>query len=238
MTDDRPRAEKNRADTDRRIRTVARTLLVEQGAQGLTLRAIARQIGITAPALYRYYASLSDLVQHVCGDICADLADDLGTVLAHLRADDTASRVFAVCRGFRTWAIAHPREFGLVFATPATPGAVDGNGNDPFGQIFLTFTGRILAGAPGQERSDPDVPARLRADIERFRATLVDALREGDQPEPAVGLGTAYTVLRFWVRLYGQVALEVFDRFPFPVSDATPLFESMLAEQAAEVGLG
>jgi AcrR family transcriptional regulator len=230
MTGDR-----SRADTDRRIRTVARTLLVEQGAQGLTLRAIARQIGITAPALYRYYASLSDLIQHVCGDICADLADDLGTVLANLPTDDTASRVFAVCRGFRTWAIAHPREFGLVFATPAAPGAADAN--DPFGQIFLTFTGRILAGAPGQERSDPDAPERLRADIALFRDTLVDALRDADQPEPEIGLGTAYTVLRFWVRLYGQVALEVFDRFPFPVTDATPLFESMLAEQAAEVGL-
>lgn len=230
MTGDR-----NRADTDQRIRTVARTLLVEQGVQGLTLRAIARQIGITAPALYRYYASLSDLVQHVCGDICADLADDLGTVLAHLPTDDTASRVFAVCRGFRTWAIAHPREFGLVFATPAAPGA--GDANDPFGQIFLTFTGRILAGAPGQERSDPDVPDRLRTDIAQFRDTLVDALRGADQPEPEIGLGTAYTVLRFWVRLYGQVALEVFDRFPFPVTDATPLFETMLAEQAAEVGL-
>ncbi|HEY1570669.1 MAG TPA: TetR/AcrR family transcriptional regulator, partial [Pseudonocardiaceae bacterium] len=222
MTGDR-----SRADTDRRIRTVARTLLVEQGAQGLTLRAIARQIGITAPALYRYYASLSDLIQHVCGDICADLADDLGTVLANLPTDDTASRVFAVCRGFRTWAIAHPREFGLVFATPAAPGAADAN--DPFGQIFLTFTGRILAGAPGQERSDPDAPERLRADIALFRDTLVDALRDADQPEPEIGLGTAYTVLRFWVRLYGQVALEVFDRFPFPVTDATPLFESMLA---------
>jgi AcrR family transcriptional regulator len=231
-------ADRTRADTDQRIRTVARTLLVEQGAQGLTLRAIARQIGITAPALYRYYASLSDLIQHVCGDICADLADDLGTVLAHLPTGDTASRVFAVCRGFRTWAIAHPREFGLVFATAAAPGGADAaDANDPFGQIFLTFTGRILAGAPGQERSDPDVPEPLLADIALFRDTLVDALRDADRPAPEIGLGTAYTVLRFWVRLYGQVALEVFDRFPFPVTDATPLFESMLAEQAAEVGL-
>ncbi|HEX3651071.1 MAG TPA: TetR/AcrR family transcriptional regulator [Pseudonocardiaceae bacterium] len=234
MTEERARADRGRAETDRRIRTVARTLLVEHGAQGVTLRAIARQIGITAPALYRYYASLSDLIQHVVGDICADLADDMGSVLADLPGDDTAARVFAVCRGFRTWAIAHPREFSLVFATPADPRI--SSSNDPFGRIFLTFTGRILASSAGQEPPDPDVPERLRADIERFHDTLVDALR-GDQPEPVIGLGTAYTVLRFWVRLYGQVALEVFGRFPFPVTDAAPLFESMLAELAAEVGL-
>jgi AcrR family transcriptional regulator len=224
-----------RTDTDRRIRTVARTLLVDHGAQGLTLRAIARRIGITAPALYRYYASLSDLIQHVCADICADLAQDLGSRLARLPDEDTAGRVFAVCRGFRAWAIAHPREFGLVFATPADPAA--STGKDPFGQIFLTFTGRILAGSPQRDRPDPVVPEPLRADIDLFLATLTDALRGTDQPEPAIGPGTAYTVLRFWVRLYGQVALEVFDRFPFPVTDATPLFESMLAELAAEVGL-
>lgn len=225
---------KDRAETDRRIRTVARTLLIEHGAQGVTLRAIARRIGITAPALYRYYASLSDLIQHVVGDICADLADDLGTELATGSADDTASRVFAVCRAFRGWAIAHPREFALVFATPADPRA--NSGNDPFGRIFVTFTGRILASSPQPEPPEEDVPERLRADIALFRDTLVAGLR-GDQPDPSIGLGTAYTVLRFWVRLYGQVALEVFDRFPFPVADATPLFESMLAELAAEVGL-
>ncbi|HKO00038.1 MAG TPA: TetR/AcrR family transcriptional regulator [Pseudonocardiaceae bacterium] len=226
--------DRNRAETDRRIRTVARTLLVEHGAQGVTLRAIARRIGITAPALYRYYASLSDLIQHVVGDVCADLADDLGGVLAEVPADDTAARVFAVCRGFRTWAIAHPREFALVFATPADPGA--SSGNDPFGRIFVTFTGGILASSPRPEPPEDDVPERLRADIALFRDTLVAGLG-GDRPEPGIGLGTAYTVLRFWVRLYGQVALEVFDRFPFPVTDATPLFESMLAELAAEVGL-
>lgn len=236
MTDDRHRTDRNRAETDRRIRTVARTLLVEHGAQGLTLRAVARRIGITAPAVYRYYTSLSDLVQHVCADICADLADELGSGLAEVPADDTAGRVFAVCRGFRTWAIEHPREFSLVFATPADP--VGNGGTDPFGQIFLTFTGRILAGTPAQRRPDPDVPDRLRADIAVFRDTLVDALRGTDQADPSIGLGTAYTVLRFWVRLYGQVALEVFGRYPFPVTDTTPLFESMLAELAAEVGLG
>ncbi|MFC7618402.1 TetR-like C-terminal domain-containing protein [Actinokineospora soli] len=56
-------------------------------------------------------------------------------------------------------------------------------------------------------------------------------------PEERLSVGTAYVMLQFWVRLYGQVALEVFGQFPFPVSDAEPLFESMLTDLLREVGL-
>jgi AcrR family transcriptional regulator len=229
MTQAAPR-DRGRAETDRRIRSVARALLVDQGAQGVTLRAIAREIGITAPALYRYYDSFEDLIQHVCADICADLADDLAGDLAAIPERDTPGRVFAVCRGFRTWAIEHPREFGLVFATPATPVGPQATGpNDPFGRIFLTVAGRVLATRTLVVPADPAT----------FRTTLLGTLADTgvDVPEHVFSLGTAYTMLRFWVRLYGQVALEVFGRFPFPVTDAEPLFESMVAELAAEVGL-
>lgn len=230
------RRDRNRAGTDRRIREVARTLLVDHGAQGVTLRAIAREIGITAPALYRYYDSFEDLIQHVCADICADLADELRADLAAIPEDDTPGRVFAVCRGFRAWAIRHPREFSLVFATPNPQTTAP---NDPFGRIFLTVAARVLATRPLVVPADPDVPDALRADLTRFRENLLGTLAETGVavPDEVFSLGTAYTMLRFWVRLYGQVALEVFGRFPFPVTDAAPLFESMVAELAAEVGL-
>lgn len=231
------RRDRKRADTDQQIRTVARALLVEHGAQGVTLRGIAREIGITAPALYRYYNSFEDLIQHVCSDICADLAGELAAGLALIPEEDTPGRVFAVCRGFRAWAIRHPREFSLVFATPAGPQATAAT--DPFGRIFLTVAGRVLATRTLVVPADPDVPARLLADLTLFRATLLDSLAETGVavPEHVFSLGTAYTMLRFWVRLYGQVALEVFGRFPFPVADAEPMFESMVAELATEVGL-
>ncbi|HYO37954.1 MAG TPA: helix-turn-helix domain-containing protein, partial [Geodermatophilus sp.] len=51
------RRERARADTLRDIRTAARAVLVEHGVEGLALRAIAREVGLTAPALYRYFAS-------------------------------------------------------------------------------------------------------------------------------------------------------------------------------------
>jgi len=237
------RGERSRAGTDRQIRTVARYLLVTRGRAAVTLRAIAREMGITAPALYRYYDSFEDLIRQVCADICTDLAEQLGAGLAAIPEQDTPGRVFAVCRGFRRWAVRHPREFALVFASPGGPGepigpdCVTGQGADPFGRIFLTVAGQVLITRNLLVPADEEVPAGLVADLAGFRGGLIALFADLEIPAELVSLGVVYAMLRFWVRLYGQVALEVFGRFPFPVSDPEPLFESMLAELAAEFGL-
>jgi AcrR family transcriptional regulator len=235
---DTTRRDRSRVDTDHEIRQVARTLLVDRGREAVTLRAIAREMGITAPALYRYYDSFEDLIQQVCADICTDLAAELATDIAAVPDDDQVGRVFAVCRGFRWWAIAHPREFSLVFASTAMPGEAVGDGSDPFSRIFLIVVASVLATRELIVPTEDEVPEALRADLAAFRGALLEALTETgtDLPGDRFPLGVAYTMLRTWVRLYGQVALEVFGRLPF-VSDPEPLFESMLAELAVEVGL-
>jgi AcrR family transcriptional regulator len=232
------RHDRNRLDTDQSIRTVARTLLVNRGRQGVTLRAIAREMGITAPALYRYYDSFEDLIRHVCTDICADLAAELAAGLAAVPDEDPPGQVFAVCRGFRAWAVRHPQEFSLVFATPASGQPPDCT-PDPFGRIFLTVAARVLTAGHLAVPPDHEVPEKLRADLAEFRDTLIATLAESgiDLPQQLFPLGAAYVMVRFWVRLYGQVALEVFGRLPFPVSVPELLFESMVAELAAEIGL-
>lgn len=234
--------ERTRGDTETQIRKVARALLVSRGREAVTLRAIARELGITAPALYRYYDSFEDLLRHVCIDICADLAADIDRRLAPIPESDGSGRVFAVCRGFRSWAIDHPQEFTLVFADPAIPKRIDAeraDNADPFGQIFLGVAGNLLATGQLTLPADAEVPERLRGDLSTFRQSLLDTLAQVgvEVPEEVFSLGAAYTMLRFWVRLYGQVALEVFGRFPFAVSEPEALFESMLAELAAEVGI-
>lgn len=232
-----------RTETERHIRAQARKLLVSEGHEAVTLRAIARELGITAPALYRYYDSRDDLIQHVCLDICADLADDLGADLAALDSSDPAAAVFEICRGFRRWALAHPREFALVFASPAVGGherdGVLPTPEEPFGRIFLTVAGRVLAGSGVTAPADDAVPESLRPELTRLREALATTLHDEsiDVPRDMLGLGMVRFMLHFWVRLYGHVALEVFGRFPFNISDTEALFESMLADLAADVGI-
>jgi AcrR family transcriptional regulator len=232
------RRERARAATDREIRQQARTLLVNEGPEAVTLRAIARQLGITAPALYRYYASREDLVHHVRMDICADLADDLTADLAEVPETDTVTQVLTICRGFRRWALAHPREFTMVFAYPSGVGPHKLH-SDPFGQIFLSVAGQVLTTKQIKTPSDDEVPEVMRPDLENFRRDLLSTIVESgvDLPEDVLSIGTAYVILQFWIRLYGQVALEVFEHFPFVVTNTDGFFEIMLAGLVADAGL-
>src|SRR3954470_16049020 len=75
------RRDRVRADTFREIKRTARQVLVDNGVDGLALRAVARQMGMTAPALYRYFSSREDLVENVV----ADLYDELCAVLETVR---------------------------------------------------------------------------------------------------------------------------------------------------------
>ncbi|MFL6143889.1 MAG: TetR/AcrR family transcriptional regulator [Labedaea sp.] len=240
------RRERSKADTDREIRQQARALLIERGSEAVTLRAIARKVGITAPALYRYYDSREDLIEHIRMDICTDLADELDVDLAGLPGSDVLGQVLAICRGFRRWAIAHPQEFSLVFASPAEPSArQDGElhilvpGTDPFGRIFLSVAGRVLTTMTLAAPPADSVPIELRTDLDTFRTSLLATIADAgfQVSEEVLGVGVAYAILKFWVRLYGQIALEVFGRFPFAVAKPEPLFEALLADLIHQVGL-
>ncbi|MGO1053843.1 TetR/AcrR family transcriptional regulator [Crossiella sp. CA198] len=239
------RRERLRAHTERDIRAAARRLLVGHGRDAVTLRAIARELGITAPALYRYYDSREDLLRQLVEDICADLAEDLRPQLAAVPEGNVVGKVFTVFRSFRHWALAHPQEFALVFASPevevnnSSRGGRKTLGEDQFGKVFLGVAGKMLAENESLAAGTNEVPAALVDDLRGYREDLLKSLAETGVELTAdqLGLSTVYLILQCWVRLYGHVALEVFGRFPFALNNAETLFESMIAELGREVGL-
>ncbi|MBB5154328.1 TetR/AcrR family transcriptional regulator [Saccharopolyspora phatthalungensis] len=229
------RRERLRAATEAEIRQHARTLLVEHGREAVTLRAIARELGITAPALYRYYESREDLLRQLRDDICADLASELHAALEPV-GEDFLEKIFGVCRAFRRWALTHPEEFALVFAVPQ--GEAGTWQADQFAGVFLGIVGPLLiegalkidsqAGPPFEL---PDLPANREALAAAFSAEGIEVPQEALRPD------AVYFLLRWWVRLYGYVALEVFGRFPFDLQHADLLFDSILHELTHEIGL-
>lgn len=230
-------------DTAAQIRSTARTLLVDYGADGVTLRAIARSLGITAPALYRYYDSHSALLEHLRRDICVELAAELNTDVAKLPDNDGLAQFFAVCRGFRRWSLTHPREFALVFASPSVQqDEVLGGAQEPFGRVFIGAIGSVLANHELAGMPDDFVPRELREDVQNFRAALLAGVAQetGGEPIPAekLPLGVAYAMVHYWARIYGHVTLEVFGNLPMPTTNPDALFNAMLGDLAREVGLG
>src|SRR3954449_4519749 len=233
------RRDRVRADTVREIKQTARRVLVEQGGEGFALRAIAREMGMTAPALYRYFDSRDNLVEHVV----ADLYDELCAHLESARdAADPATppvQLLAASRAFRRWAIGHHQEFGLLFGS-AGDGVVPPHDQlhaDPdspayaaarrFGEIFATLMAQVYLARPfpvlAEEAIDPALAQQLRGWREEFPFDLP--------------LGVVRVFLGCWVRLYGLVAMEVFGHLKFALDDAAAFFEAELHGVAELLGM-
>lgn len=223
------RRERLRAETVREIKQTARTVLVEQGVDGLALRAVARQMGITAPALYRYFSSREDLVEHVV----ADLYDELSDVLEAVRdATDPARpglQLLSVSRAFRRWATTHHAEFGLLFGSAADgvvpvedlhgPGETAAQvAGRRFGGIFAELVSRIYLQRGFPVPTEDELDPALRVQLQEWSGKL---------PVP-LPLGVVSVFLSCWIRLYGMVCMEVFGHLRFALADAEPMFESEL----------
>ncbi|MFC9895333.1 TetR/AcrR family transcriptional regulator [Nocardia sp. NPDC127579] len=225
--------------SDADIRRVARMLLTAEGVEAVTLRAIARELGITAPALYRHYTSRDALLERMRLDFCAELAAELADEIATLPGE-AVDQFFAICKGFRRWALAHTREFTLVFASPGTGSApMMRRFDEPFGRIFLAAAGRLLATYDIVTPPAEVIPAALREDLVQFQTELLATLSESGQKFPAekLDLGVTYLMIQIWARLYGHVTLEVFGNYPIPVSHPEILFDAMLVDLGRSAGM-
>jgi AcrR family transcriptional regulator len=232
------RRDRVRAATTTEIKQTARRILVAEGPDAVTLRAIAREMGMTAPALYRYFGSHEELIKHVIADIFTELASGIRGAIASADAEsggDMTAKVLAACWEFRRWSLGHPREFELIFATPL-PGLhgkhdeITSEGGGQFGNAFLVLMIELYRKQPFPVPSQDEIDVGLAEQLERYRAGL-------GQLAAGLPLGLMLVFLRCWVRLYGIVSLEVFGHLGFALDDAKPMFELMLAEMAPMVGL-
>jgi AcrR family transcriptional regulator len=233
------RRDRVRAATATEIKQTARRLLVDQGSDAVTLRAIAREIGMTAPALYRYFPSHEDLLHSVVGDIFIELADNLhGAIRAESAGGGTVpEKLIAACREFRRWGLTHRAEFGLVFGTPIAGAEMDHDDfteecGRRFGGTFLALFLELWQRAPFPVAADDEIDPGLLAQLLEYRASLGSDL-PGIEAMPAGGM---LTFLRCWIRLYGAVALEILGHMKFALADSSPMFELTLCELAEMLG--
>lgn len=236
------RRDRVRAATTQEIIQTARKLLVQDGPEAVSLRAIARDMGMTAPALYRYFGSHEELLRHVVADIFTELASHVRAAVHAVNLDSgadpsevMAAKLIAGCREFRAWTLTHVPEFSMIFGSPL-PGleylheVVRDPGVDcgyQFGQVFLDLFGELYRKRPFSIPSDDEIDPALRVQLSRYRE-----LTRTDLP-----LGALQTFLRCWVLLYGTVSLEAFGHMKFALDDASPMFELTLSDMAPMLGL-
>jgi AcrR family transcriptional regulator len=230
------RRERMRAQTLAEIKAEARRQLVASGPSGVSLRALAREVGMTAPALYRYFPSLEDLVDAVTVDLFNELVAAMEHARDSLPADEVVARLVAISHAFRTFAVAHPHEFQLMFGTP--PGALGQEQTDAcqeassrFGNVFAEQFREVWRTHPFPVADDDALTPHLADAIDNYWSWLVAEFAP-DMPKGAV-----IAFLQAWVRIYGTVALEVFGHLGWAMSDGAPLFEQTLYDIGASWGL-
>lgn len=239
------RRDRMRAATMEEITATARRLLVEQGPDAVSLRAIAREMGMTAPGLYRYYGSREELLRHVVATIFRELAGDIREAIRQVgpgpasgfasdaaRRNHIALKLVAACREYRRWALDHKDEFALLFGVPV-PGFDDGRW-DIAAQCALEFAGTFYVlflelwnAIHFPVLADEEIDPALRPQFSHLREGLGT-----DLPDGAILVFT-----RCWMVLYGAVAMEVFGHLGFALEDPAPMFEFTLSDLARLVGL-
>ena len=227
------RRERQRQATLDEILEVSRALLTEPN--GLSLRAVAQQMGITAPALYRYVSNYQDLVYLVADDIDTDLFETLTAARDTYPDDDPAAQILSAGVAFRRWALTCKEEFTLVFANPITAKSLENRDEisgsktgDFFSELLEKVFARYQFAVPAVDDLDPDVVKALR---EPFSAAIPCQF-----PDEVLGLGWVF--MRSWASLYGTVTLEVFGHLDPYIIESGAMFRAMLEEQARTLGFG
>jgi AcrR family transcriptional regulator len=220
------RRERLRTATVTEIKQAARRLLVAGGPTAISLRAIARDMGMTAPAIYRYFPSLDALVLELTEDLYEEMREHTQAAGDEVPESDPVRRLAVLSRAFRHWSLAHPGEFALMFGNPV-PGvsAFEDGCNDldhpgaRFGRPFLEAMTTLWHAKPF-----PTPP--LEVIIERVGPQLTPYQRMVGEEIP---LEVIYAYLSAWTRLYGMVAMEVFGHLQWALVSLEPLFELELA---------
>ncbi|MEI8411262.1 MULTISPECIES: TetR/AcrR family transcriptional regulator [unclassified Kribbella] len=228
-----PSRRDRRAATLAEIKSAARRLLVGGGVAAVGLRAVARELGLTPPALYRYFPSHEALI----GALIVDLYDELTAALLALQDNDAdpdlGARLYLLANGLRDWALAHPAEFSLLFGTPIPDPDADGHEDLPghqaamrFAAVFKALVAQVWHQKPFPHPSEDDLGPVLVAQLAR-KSEYFDGMPPG----------AIYLALNYWTRLYGLICMEVFGQLHWALEDAGAYFEAQLFEIGEALGL-
>jgi AcrR family transcriptional regulator len=218
-----------RAEMTDEIKAAARRHLAADGAN-LSLRAVARELGMASSAIYRYFASRDELLTA----LIVDAYDAVGTAAEQAEAAvdraDLRGRWLAACRAVREWALAHPHEYALIYGSPVPGYAAPEDTIPPASRVPMLITAILRdgfdAGTLPAESGEP-VPESLRPNL----AALVE------ETSPGVPTSLMARGMTAWLQLFGAVSFELFGQLNNVIEDRATFFEYQMRAVARVVGL-
>lgn len=215
-----------RSEMSQEIKDVARTHLATEGGN-LSLRGVARDMGIVASALYRYFPSRDALLAALIIDGYEAIGTAATEAEATLPRDDLRGRWLAVCHAVRTWALSHPAEYGLLYGNPVPGYAAPQETIALAAKVVLLLADIVIDGAEPLESVSSPVPDPVRTDLRR----LIDQ-HPGDLPEEQLD-----RVFIGWTHLFGLINFEVFGRLDGMIQARAEYFDHHMALMADLAGI-
>ncbi|MET8244227.1 TetR/AcrR family transcriptional regulator [Streptomyces sp. NPDC005202] len=209
------------------IKDEARRQLAAEGAAKLSLRAVARELGMVSSALYRYFPSRDDLLTALIIDAYDSLGETAEAARDAMSDAGPLRRWTAVCGAVRGWALAHPHEYAIIYGSPVPGYSAPETTVPAAARVGLVLIGIVRDAHAEGGLTVPPLPDELRGEAERMTAALAPDL------PPAV----MAALVAAWAQLYGLVGFELFGQFHRVVEDREPFFRHAVTGLAQRVGL-
>jgi AcrR family transcriptional regulator len=213
----RPKQTSQPSDLRERIMTTAWEQIAAQGASGLSLRAIARALNITAPAIYNYFPRRDDLVTAMIIDAFCALGESQRAAIAGLPETALVERFSNLGLAYRQWAVNYPQHYQLIFGTPIPGYQAPAEHTVPAAAQSLlplieTLQALFDTGRLRVETAAPMTP-ELGQMVADWQASGVPAEAE-----------VLYLALVVWSRVHGLVSIEIGEQFPAFIADPGEIF--------------
>ncbi|MEU0989817.1 TetR/AcrR family transcriptional regulator [Streptomyces sp. NPDC005953] len=261
MTKIRGARERARIEVTAAIKDEARRQLAAEGAAKLSLRAVARELGMVSSALYRYFPSRDELLTALIVDAyeavgaaaeaaiaspaaptartAADTSGTSGTsdmsgtpdadtsAVSDAMVTDHRARWIALCSAVRTWALAHPHEYALIYGSPVPGYAAPSDTVVPASRVGAAMISVARDAHRTRGLALPPLDDELSAEAERL----------ADQFGPDLPPSVVVALVAAWSQLFGLISFELFGQFHRVVEERDAFFTQAVRRLAHEVGL-
>jgi AcrR family transcriptional regulator len=227
MMSPRPKQNEQHPNLEAAIKETAWKQITEFGASALSLRAIARELNITAPAIYNYFQRRDDLVTALIVDAFTSLGESQKNSLTNLPEDDLAARLTTLGLAYRDWAVVYPQRYQLIFGTPIPGYKAPADITVPaaaWSLVSLIETVQAIY-----------ISGRLRMDrFAEMTPELESMLEAWSQFAGGTDAKVLYTALVIWSRVHGLVALEIGNQMPSFITDPGEIYRREISAMKNE----
>ncbi|MFC0628171.1 TetR/AcrR family transcriptional regulator [Kribbella deserti] len=231
MSAPRTARDRARAELTHEIKEAARRQLITGGAEQLSLRAVARELGMVSSALYRYYPSRDELLTALIIDAYEALGDVAEKAAAAGNPRNYRARWRAVCRAIRDWAVENPQEYALIYGSPVAGYNAPQSTVDPASRIPLALIGIAREAHAANHLGTPYGPVMMSATLRKQLHALAEFVEAG---LPVEILGR---LIIAWTQLFGMISFELFGHLKGSVDPSRPFFDFATDQMADYLGL-